>query len=132
MLKLQGGQILIERKKYFQFGLRIETEQQVSNFIEQWNNNRYHLKMTYPILESMYLREAEMQTLNVFFPIGYFQGTTKRGVYDTIKEELSQITEVNTEASFQKVNQKGINPKVWEEATEIVRSEYISPNTKEF
>ena len=104
----------------------------MSNFIEQWNNNRYHLKMTYPILESMYLREAEMQTSNVFFPIGYFQGTTERGVYDIIKEELSQIMEVNTEASFQKVNHKRITPKVWEEATEIARSEYLSPNSKGF
>ena len=89
----------------------------MSQFIEQWNNEKYYLKSTYIHLETMHLHEAEMQTSNNFFPIGYFQGSVERGVYKTIKEELPQITGINTEASFQIVNQKEITPKVWEEAT---------------
>ena len=89
----------------------------VHTFTEQWNNNKYYYKEEYPGLNHVAMRPAEMQSTHSSYAVGYFQGSTERGEYSTIKETLGEVTNVTTEASWQVVTQKEVSNRIWEHAT---------------
>ena len=119
---------LTTNKTYHHYGLRIVTDIPVAEFTEQWNNNKYQYKDEYPCLSHVSMRPAEMQLSHSAYAVGYFQGSTERGEYSTIKESLVDITDVTTEASWQVVNQKDVSNRIWERATSKAIEAQRNPN----
>ena len=77
------------------------------------------------------MRPAEMQTLDVTYPIGYFAGTSERGDYEKIQKSISNNTGENTGISFQFVDQNGVSPKMWRYAKEQADTAFENPYSKE-
>lgn len=125
-------QNLVHSKVYYHYGLRIKSKYPAYEFTEHWNNLRYNFKETHPILTSAVMRPAEMQTSSKTFPVGYFLGTTERGDYTTINNELHLITECNAEVSFQTVYQKGMSNIIWEDAKMKAEELNMNPQSKEY
>ena len=121
---------LIEGKVYYQNGIRIKTQMTVYEFTERWSNMRYNKDENRPKIEWTPIKPAEMQSSDQAYPIGYFTGTTERGDYRTLNKTISEITDTNTEVSFQFVNQSGITPKIWQFARERAEMASDDPRSK--
>ena len=76
------------------------------------------------------LKPSEMQSSSSAYAIGYFLGTTERGVYTTLKSEISSYTNVNTEVLFQTVYQQEISQKYWGIAKTKASNTDSNPNGK--
>ena len=77
-------------------------------FTETWSNQKYTRNNNSPFKEWKAMRPAEVQKRSTFHAIGYFIGTTERGHYDTVKNEISKEIGVPMELSFQFVEQQGV------------------------
>ena len=116
---------IISGKVYYQNGLCIKTNIEVSNFVDIWNNKRYEEPKNEK-MEWIPIKQAEMQYSDTSFPLGYFVGTTERGDYTTIQMSLKKKFGPTIELSFQLLNQQGVSPKIWEYARK--KASEINPN----
>ena len=121
---------LTTNKTYYHYGIKIITTIPVIAFTEQWNNNKYHHKENYPCLTHVAMRPSELQASHSAYAIGYFQGSTERGEYTTIKSKLSEITQYDTEASWQIINQREVSNRTWANATAKAIEVQTNPNHK--
>ena len=115
---------------YYQQGVRLRSRNTVHNFVEKWNNYRYSNKEKHPVLQVMSMKCAEMQGASTAYPIGYFKGTTERGKYTTVKEEIAELGP-GIEASYQMIHQKGMSNEIWQQAKELAEEDYPNPYSKE-
>ena len=121
---------LTTNKTYYHYGIKIITTIPVIAFTEQWNNNKYYHKEKYPCLTHVAMRPSELQASHSAYAIGYFQGSTERGEYTTIKSKLSEITQYDTEASWQIINQREVSNRTWANATAKAIEVQTNPNHK--
>ena len=123
---------LTRDKMYYHFGLRIKTVKSVHTFTEQWNNNKYNLTAKYPILKWVAMRPSEMQTSSSAYAVGYFIGSSERGEYKTLNNELkSIITKPRIEASFQTISQDKVSSAIWGKANAKAEAEGVPPKSKQ-
>ena len=125
------GENLIDRKIYYQNGVRIKTKMTSYEFSESWSNKKYDASRANPQKFWWPIKPAEMQSSDESYPIGYFAGTTERGDYSTINDKISELAEVTAEVSFQFVNQEGVSPKIWRFAREQANCVDTNQQSKE-
>ena len=111
--------------------MRISTNMSVYEFTEKWSNQKYNKKTQSPFSKWMSIKPAEMQKSDIAFPIGYFAGTSERGDYDTIAQNISKHTGVKAEISYQIVRQRGVSNEIWNFATEAALKDFPNPASKE-
>ena len=121
---------LANGKRYYNFGIRLETNLAVESFAEQWNNQKYYQQEHQPWMKWAALKPSEMQSASSAYAIGYFLGSTERGEYTTLKANIAALTNVNTELSFQTVYQHEISQKYWGIAKEKANNSDSNPNGK--
>ena len=124
-------EVLKNGKKYFMNGLRLKTYDDVKTVMKKWDIEKYKLKDGENILKTITFKEAEMQKSDEAIAIGYMMGTTEKGDYTTLNNKIEQITGVQTEVSYQMVNQHGISKKIWQLAKEKAEKKYSNPYSKE-
>lgn len=123
---------LTRDKMYYHFGLRIRTIKPVKSFTEQWNNNKYNMTSKYPILQWVAMRPSEMQISSTAYAVGYFIGSSERGEYQTLNNEIKLLhTNTKVEASYQTINQDKVSSVLWDRANRRVESEGTSPTSKQ-
>ena len=120
----------IDGRQYYQNGLRIKTTIQVKEFIHKWNQWKYDKNANSPFNEWKAVKEAEMQNSDTAYPIGYFAGSTEKGLYDTLEEKLKNELGINMELSYQMINQKGMSNHIWKYAREMAEKESSNPHSK--
>ena len=79
---------------------------------------KYKLKDEEGFLNTVMIKEAELQGSDEAIAIGYMIGTTKKGDCTTLNKEILIITGVKIEVSYQMVNQQGVSKKIWQLAKE--------------
>ena len=124
-------EVLKNGKKYYMNGIRIKSYDKANVIVKKWDIEKYKLKDKDSLLASIACKEAEMQTPDNAYAIGYMMGTTEKGDYTTLNKEISAITGVNTEASFQMVNQRGVSRRIWQLAKEKAEIKFPNPYSKE-
>ena len=97
-------------------GVNIKTEQEIHKFIDKWNAVKYKNQKENMIKGWLSIRRSEVQKYHRAFPVGFFQGSSKNGVYDEINTELPKLLGMNAEVSFQNIYQRGITGQFWEHA----------------
>jgi hypothetical protein len=90
-------------------GIRIVTQLSPDECTRNWNKYRWKSST----LNLIRLREAESQTKDKAFAIGYIQGTSPNGDYLTMKKEINDITGKKAEASWQMLNIPNVSPRMW-------------------
>ena len=82
-------------------------------------------------IQSISMKVAEMQHSDQAFPVGYMVGTTEKGIYRTVNEAISKQTGVQTEVSYQNIDQKGVTNKMWVFAKEKALEKFSNPYSRE-
>ena len=118
-------------RKYFMNGLRIKTRDSVATVIRKWEGERYKDRGKDEFFKTTIIKEAEMQNSDEAYAVGFMMGTTEKGVYTTFGKEISKITGVETEVSYQIVNQRGVTNNIWQLAKEKAEKLYPNPFSKE-
>ena len=118
-------------KKYFMNGIRLKTRYTVATVIRKWEEQKYKNKGEDEFFKTTVIKEAEMQNSDTAYAVGYMMGTTEKGIYSTFAKEISQLTGVETEVSYQIVNQRGITNSIWQLAKEKAEKRYPNPFSRE-
>ena len=117
-----GGRRLINGRTYYQIGMCIKTSgMNIHQFVDAWSNMKYYSNEGESRNDWKTIRPAEVQHHDQAYAVGYFSGTTERGCYDTLNNQLRDEIDKPVETSFQVVNQSKATPKVWESARETAR-----------
>ena len=72
-----------------------------------------------------------MQHSDTSYSIGYLAGTTERGMYDTVIENLKNEFNGDIEISYQSVFQPGVSQKVWNYAQRTAKQQCRNTNSRE-
>ena len=127
----KNPECLTRDKTYYHYGLRIKTTKTVKEFTEQWNNHKYNLTNQYPILQWVSMRPSEMQTSSTAYAVGYFMGSSERGDYKTLNEELQEnFPNARVEVSFQTINQEKVSSQIWAIANSKAEATGTQPKSK--
>ena len=103
-------------KTYYQVGIRVATTLPVNRFIAIWNNLRYEANKNNTPKCWISMKAAEVQESDTAYAVGYFSGTTERGDYETLQNQMQEICQYPVEVSYQLLNQTILTKKLWKEA----------------
>jgi len=117
---------------YYQNGVHLKTEMNILTFIDAWNNGKYDKNTPKEITSNwISVKPAEMQMASEAHEIGFFMGTTERGDYTTFQKALQNKYGEKIEISYQLINQRGVTPKIWENARKIAESDFPNAASRE-
>ena len=85
---------------------------------------------------SIIVKEAPSHKGTHSFQLGYFQGTSSNGDYETFRSEIKDVTDGNVEVSWQNIYIRGVSGKIWSiaktEANKVGHSNSTEHKRKKF
>ena len=122
---------LIKDRRYRMNGICFKSTYSAEEISRIWEELKYKCGKEDIFIQNISMKPSEMQQSEESYAIGYMMGTTEKGIYSTLNEKISEVTEVPTEVSWQVVDQKGVTGKIWEQAKEKVTQRFPNPYSKE-
>ena len=65
------------------------------------------------------IKASEVQESAEAYAVGYFAGSTERGDYDTLQEQLQEMCMHPVEISYQLLNQTTLTKSLWREVKKV-------------
>ena len=113
------------------YGMNIKTQDDITTFLDKWNQVRFESKIGNKSNEWIGVKRAEVQKYHNSIPVGFFQGSSENGINTIINEELGKQLGVQVEVSFQNIYVRGITGQFWDNAKKEARK-HGEEGTKEF
>ena len=111
-----GTSTLVQNQMCHGIGVNIKSEKEINTFIDQWNTVKFKNKKESFTKGWLSIKRAEIQKYHRSFPVGFFQGSSEKGVYESLNYELPKLLGMDIEVSFQNIYQRGITGQFWEKA----------------
>ena len=119
-------------RTYYQVGIRVKTKFKKYHFIEKWNNMRYDAQRDPSSRNWISIKASEVQESAEAHTVGYFAGSTERGYYDTLQEQLQEMCMHPVEISYQLLNQTTLTKSLWREARKSAATANKDPQSRAY